>query len=271
MRNAREFGYALTAALLSIGLMLGALSISLVGFIPEEAPPPTETPIATPIPITPTNTFPPTLTPPSDAATLTFTSTSTVAQTANCPLPSGWITVTIGAGETLESISARYGVTKDYLKSVNCLISDSLLPGTRLNVPNNATSTSAACVPGRSDWVKNYVVKPGDTFYNIAYRYFTSDYELKRVNCRSTDHLIPGEILWTPNVAPRAHTNTPAKTQTATNDFTVTPLFTEPGTMLPFTLTPSVAPTTPPSTPTSIATHIPTPTVTAFPSAATTP
>jgi LysM repeat protein len=275
MRSVREFGYALTAAFLSVLLTLGALSISLVGFIPEEAPPPTETPISTPIPITPTNTIPPTSTPLPGAATMTYTATSTVVQATNCPPPPGWVTIIVAAGESLDSIAARYGVTKDYLKSFNCLISDYLPPGTTLNVPNNPTRTSAVCVPGRSDWARNYIVKSGDTFYNIAFRYFTTDYDLKRVNCRATDYLAPGEILWVPKVTPLAYTSTPAKTSTPTNNFTVTPLFTEPGTMLPYTLTPSSTPTIPPPPPTSTVTPIPTPTSTAsltsFPSATSTP
>ena len=49
MGGMRDFGNALVAAILSIGLTLGALSISLVGFVPEEVPSPTPTLIFSPI------------------------------------------------------------------------------------------------------------------------------------------------------------------------------------------------------------------------------
>ena len=75
MQSLRGFGSALTAAILSILLTLCALSISLVGFIPEEAPAPTLTQISSPVPVTATNTFPPTPTFITEAASPAPTAT----------------------------------------------------------------------------------------------------------------------------------------------------------------------------------------------------
>jgi LysM repeat protein len=266
----REFGNALVAALLSIGLTLGALSISLVGFIPEEPQPATETSIPSPIPVTATNTFPPTSTPLPGADTPTPSATNTLAQSTSCPPPPGWRVHFVQAGETLDRIASLYGVTKDYLKSKNCLVSDNLIPGTQLNVPNFPTNTFAACVPGLANWSKSYVVRPNETFFSIAYRHYISPDELKRVNCRNTDFLAAGETIWVPNVTPRAFSATPAGTSISTLNITATPVFTEPGTMLPFTLTASSTPT---FAPTATVTPQPTPTatLTPFPTATNTP
>lgn len=268
MRSAREFGNALVAAILSVGLTLGALSISLVGFIPEEAEPPTLTPIPSPVPVTATYTLPPSPTLAQGAETPTPTATSTLIQSTLCPPPPGWTVYFVQAVDTLESIAAKYGVTSDYLKSKNCLVSNDLIPGKSIYVPNLPTSTPAACVPGYPGWV-NYVVKPGDTFYGIAYRFYTTEREIKRVNCRTTNDLFAGEIILVPNSAPRPLTSTPVPTFT-TDASTATPVFTEPGTMLPFTLTPSQ---TQPPVPTFTVSPIPTQTasLTPFPEATSTP
>lgn len=263
MRSAREFGNALVAAFLSIGLTLGALSISLVGFIPEESEASTLAPIPSPIPVTATNTFPPTATLITTLIPATFTATSTIAQSANCPPPTGWILIYVQPGDTLESLAARYGTTRDTLRGGNCLISDSLLPGTRIYVPNQPTSIPGVCTPGAAGWIRNYVVKANDTLFSIALAYSTNLDALKQVNCRKTEVIFPGEILWVPNVTPR----TPTKSATTTQNITATPVFTEPGTSLPFTGTPTLTqtPVPPTLTPSSTVTPIPTQTASLTP------
>lgn len=265
MRGVRGFGNAVAAALLSIGLTLGALSISLVGFIPDESLAPTLTPISSPVPVTATNTFPPTSTLPAAAETLTFTATNTIVPSTNCPPPPGWIFITVQAGDTLDNLALRYGTNRDILKSRNCLISDSLIPGTGLYVPNQPTSTTMACIPGAAGWVRNYVVRYGDTFFNIASRYSTTAGEMKRVNCHPSDDIKPGDILWVPSIAPRTST----ATIISIFPVTITPTLTEPVTFtfLPFTATASATQTPVPatSTPTATVTPIPTQTATLTP------
>jgi LysM repeat protein len=169
------------------------------------------------------------------------------------------------------------------LRSANCLLTDSLIIGTVLYVPpvatttntsTVATSTYAICTPGATGWVKNYTVKSGDTFYAIAFKYYTTESQLKNVNCYTSNLLRIGEILWVPYVAPRTSVPYP----TAVPSITVTPYLTDPftETALPFTLTvlpftvtviPSDTPIPAAITAIQTATAFPTPTVnlTVFP------
>jgi len=73
------------------------------------------------------------------ALPVTFTPTATL--TVSCQLPSGWIGIIVQTGETLDTLALRYRVTKDSLKSGNCLISETLLAGTIIYVPPVPTST----------------------------------------------------------------------------------------------------------------------------------
>ncbi|MBI2333711.1 MAG: LysM peptidoglycan-binding domain-containing protein [Chloroflexi bacterium] len=268
MRGVRDFGSALVVAFLSIGLMLGALSISLVGFIPEEVPTPTQALILSPVPVTATNTLPPTSTLLVTSSLPTSTPTNTFIPPTSCQPPVGWVAVYIQAGDTLENLAARYGTNKDILKSRNCLFTDSLIAGTLLYVPGNVpTSTVAACIQGAAGWVKNYVVKPGDTFYKIASWYGTNANLIKFVNCRWSDIIYPGEILYVPNVPTRTPTFTPLPGIT----YTSAPFLTEPftQTVLPFTATFLPTQTPIPPTSTTAPTVTPIPTQTASPTSPT--
>lgn len=272
MGDLRELGNALVVTLLSIVLTLGALSISLVGFIPEEAPEPTQAAIVTPIPVTATNTFPPTLTPLAAQNTQTSTATNTVVPLVSCQLPAGWVPITVQTGETLDGLAFKYNTTRDALKTGNCLFSETLLPGTTLFVPRIvATNIVAVCSQGAAGWINNYVVRSGDTFFNIGSRYGVTSNAIKIVNCRTSDLILVGEILWVPNQPTRTPTFTPLPGITFT---AITPLLTDPltETVLPFTKT-FVPTKTPTFTPTPSVTPIPTQTAspTAFPTPTSTP
>ena len=269
MGDLRDLGNALVVTLLSIGLTLGALSISLVGFIPEDVPEPTQTAIVTPIPVTATYTFPPTLTPLVTQSTLTLAPTATIVPPVSCQLPAGWVPITVQTGETLDGLAFKYNTTRDALKVGNCLFSETLLAGTTLYVPRIvATNIVAVCSQGAVGWINNYVVRSGDTFFNIGSRYGVTSNTVKIVNCRTSDLILVGEILWVPNQPTRTPTFTPLPGVTFT---AITPLLTDPvtETVLPFTQTfvPTKTPIPATSTPTSSVTPIPTLTTspTAFP------
>lgn len=271
MGGLRGLGNAMVVALLSIGLTLGALSVSLVSFIPEDAPEPTQTAIATPIPVTATHTLPPTLTPLVTQNTLTLAPTSTIAPPVSCQLPAGWVPTTVQIGETLDSLAIKYNTTRDSLKVGNCLFSETLLAGTTIYVPRiAATNTVSACSQGAVGWIRNYVVKSGDTFFNIGSRYGVTSNTIKIVNCRTSDLIYVGETLWVPNQPTRTPTFTalPGVVFTA-----ITPLLTDPitETVLPFTQTFVPTQTSIPATPTSTSSVTPIPTTTASPTAFPTP
>lgn len=270
MRGVREFGNALVVAVVSIGLMLGALSISLVEFTPAPTPTPTVEIFPSPVPITATASSLPSPTPNAniivDTPTIAVTATNTIPPSTSCQPPAGWIGIAVQAGDTLDGLAARYRVSRDALKSGNCLVSETLIPGTILYVPPAPTSTVVACIPGAAGWVKAYTVVLHDTFYNISTRYGVTVSVLKRVNCRISDLLFAGEVLWVPNVPTRTPTFTPLPGVT----FTVGPILTEPftETVLPFTITPMPSPT---FTPSIAPTITPIPTETASPTAFPTP
>lgn len=258
MRGMRDFGNALVAALFSIGLTLGALSVSLVGFAPEETMPLVTAVIVSPMPLTATNTPLPTLTQAIAPDTQTPLPTNTVLAPVSCQPPTGWIPVTVFSGDTLDTLAFRYNTSRDVLKNGNCLVSESLIPNTVLFVPRVvATNTVAICNKGAVGWSPSYRIIPNDTLYSIALRYYTTLETLRRVNCLLGDQIKAGEILWVPNVA----TRTPSFTPQPGVVFTASPYLTEPltQTVLPFTLT--VAPTQTPIPPTAT----PVPTQTASP------
>src|SRR3972149_8566843 len=135
MKGTREFGNALVIALISLGLIVGALSISLVEFVPEAASTATSNLLPSPLPLTVTATLPSTLTPTLSLESLTPSITTTPSTTstppANCQIPPGWGQTTVQVGDTLESIAARYRISSDELRRANCLFSNSLVPGSK--------------------------------------------------------------------------------------------------------------------------------------------
>ena len=274
-QNLRDFGNALVIALISISLMMGALSISLVEFVPEAAPSPTSVVMPSPLPLTatetqvPTSTFLPTATflPGTETPTSTLIPTNTnVALTSTCPHPAGWGQISVQPYDTLDSLAIQYRVNRNDIKTANCLVGDNLFVNTILYVPLiAATSTVQGCVIGAAGWIKNYTVKPGDTIYAIATNYNTTATLLKSVNCHPSDLIYVGELLWVP-IGP---TRTPTPTRLPGS--TITPHPTDPltETALPFTVTPqpSNTPVPPTATTAPTSTSIPTftPTMTAFP------
>ena len=238
MQGGRDFTNALVVALISIGLIIGALSISLVEFVPEEIPSATSSLIPSPIPLTATETLPPSLTLTISIESLTPSMTPSVTTTvtppSNCLVPAGWGQITVRGSDTLESIAAVFRISADELRRANCLLSNSLIAGSKLYVPPVASSTPAACTPGASGWSKNYTVQRGENLFRIALNHYTTLELMRKVNCKSGDTIYPGDILWVPNVPA---TRPPGPSPLPGN--TITPYPTDPltETALPFTAT----------------------------------
>ena len=274
MQGVRQFASALTIALLSVGLVLGGLSLALVEFSRPAPPAPTDVVPASPLPLTATATLPP----PLESPTFTSTALPTASPPppASCPIPGGWIGLIVQPGETLEILATRYRTSSDQLRQGNCLLTNSLVANSILYVPNVAPGTAVAantavvvrtaatCTAGATGWVRNYVVRPGDTLFRIAIQYYTDTATLKRVNCHPSDQINPGQVLWVPNRATR--TPTPTSLQPAPNN-TIIPTVPLTDTPLPFTITPAPTNTLPPPTATSPAAIVPTvtPSLTPFP------
>ena len=112
-------------------------------------------------------------------------------------------TYVVKSGDSLWSIANRYGTTVNNLKSLNNLTSDVLQIGQVLRVPSSES--------GFNNEVSNnntYVVKSGDSLWNIANRYGTTVSKIKSLNGLSSDNLSIGQVLLLPSKIGVANTYT---------------------------------------------------------------
>ena len=90
-------------------------------------------------------------------------------------------------GDSLWSISKKFGVTVAELKKLNNLTSNLLSVGQLLKIPTKETS---------EDY---YVVKSGDTLYSIAKKYNTTVDEIKKLNNLTSNTLTINQQLKIPS------------------------------------------------------------------------
>lgn len=215
----------------------------------------------------------------------TFTATPTLAAADGCPLPTGWVTIQVNRGDTLQTLASAYGVDPAIIKSNNCLEIDELPPGGLLYVPPIAATATpsptdnglqAVCGPPPG-WIL-YSVKPKDNLYRLGLEFGVTFEELQWANCLGNSRLIvTGSQIYVPpfptptpeaNLTPDA---TLPPTQNPTRTFAAT--VTQPAA----TATPTAPPPTPSRTmtPTGTATNTstatPTTTRTATPGPTPTP
>jgi len=108
------------------------------------------------------------------------------------PIDSNYYTVK--SGDSLWSISRKFGITVDELKSANNLSSNLLSVGQNLIIPGKEAQAMG----------DEYVVKKGDTLYSIARKYNTSVDNLKSINNITTDSLAIGQIIKLPSTSSTA-------------------------------------------------------------------
>lgn len=94
--------------------------------------------------------------------------------------------------DNLYNIAARFNTTYNILKKINNLKSDKLVPGQIIIVDDLYT-------PGKEIY-KEYIVKPNDNIYEIAFSHDMTDEELKNLNLLEGDKIIPGQVLIVNNV-----------------------------------------------------------------------
>jgi LysM repeat protein len=220
-------------AIISVLLVMGGIFLSLAESLPGPSTP-------TQIPPTFPQSFPtgtPTQTLETATGLLTETVTETpsstvIALSTSCTPPSGWILVTTRGGETIYELAQRYRTTPEDLSAANCLTTADLPAGLALHVPPVPTVTAIPCGPP-ANWVRAYIVRPGDTLFRIALSYGITYPQLQRANCMgSSTTIYSGQRLWVPNVPTR--TAVPGVTQipdiptdTETSPAPVTPPTTE--------------------------------------------
>ena len=116
--------------------------------------------------------------------------------TYQAPLDSNYYTVQ--SGDSLWSISKKFGITVDELKQANNLSSNLLSVGQNLYIPTKETDVTTG----------EYVVEKGDTLYKIAQKFGTTVDNLKSINNLTTDSLAIGQILKVPTENASIDTNT---------------------------------------------------------------
>ena len=95
-------------------------------------------------------------------------------------------TYVVKSGDSLWKIANQYGMTVAELKSLNGLTSDNLSIGQVLKVSDGLSNN----VSGNT-----YVVKSGDSLWNIANKYGMTVAELKSLNGLTSDNLSIGQVL----------------------------------------------------------------------------
>lgn len=113
-----------------------------------------------------------------------------VGQILRLPSPSGngntQNTYIVKSGDSLYSIASKNGTTVDELKKLNNLTSNNLTIGQVLKLPTASNDNIT------------YIVKSGDSLYNIASRYGTTVDEIKRLNNLISNNLSIGQVLRIP-------------------------------------------------------------------------
>lgn len=94
-------------------------------------------------------------------------------------------------GDTLWSISRRYGTEPATLRVANGLSSSTLRVGQQLRVP-----VGGAPAPGAQPAV--YRVRPGDNLWRIARQHGTEPRDIQRANGLSSTRIFPGQVLQLP-------------------------------------------------------------------------
>ena len=106
-------------------------------------------------------------------------------------IPGDYLIYTIKKGDNLYSIAKNYNITLDELINFNQQGSTLLHIGEQLLIPiNNQTNNNI-----------QYVIKPGDTLYNIAKRYNTNVDEIKKINNLNSNMLKIGETILIPGTS----------------------------------------------------------------------
>lgn len=254
------------AAITSIGVVLGSLLLAFaesgMGEALVRAPKMTSTPTELPV-RTPLTTLRPDQQDTLQAYTATLVASPT--ETSACPMPAGWLAVTVQPGETLESLAQTYSISLQRLMEANCLLTNRIQAGILIYVPappaatptpTEALTPTETAVPcgAPAHWV-SYRVRSGDTLYSLATATGTTVPALQFANCMgASTRLLAGQIIYLPKLPPTA-------TPQATASLTATPTLPTP---VSVTLTPSATPSSTSSpTSTSTPTATPTPSATA--------
>ncbi|MDR1466963.1 MAG: LysM peptidoglycan-binding domain-containing protein [Oscillospiraceae bacterium] len=105
----------------------------------------------------------------------------------------------VRSGDTLWNLAQRYGTTVDAIRALNNLTSDALSLGQELKIPNASSGGGGGTTPTPTPDYTIYVVKSGDTLWNLAQRYGTTVDAIRALNNLTSDALSLGQELKIPN------------------------------------------------------------------------
>ena len=106
-------------------------------------------------------------------------------------IPGDYLIYTIKKGDNLYSIAKNYNISLEELINFNQQGSTLLHIGEQLLIPINNQANNNI----------QYVIKPGDTLYNIAKRYNTNVDEIKKINNLNSNMLKIGETILIPSTS----------------------------------------------------------------------
>ncbi|PNZ67477.1 LysM peptidoglycan-binding domain-containing protein [Staphylococcus croceilyticus] len=104
-------------------------------------------------------------------------------------------THTVRSGESVWSISHRYGITIAKLKSLNGLSSNLIFPNQVLKVSGSASTNHYSNQSYQSDSGNTYTVRAGDSLSLIANRYGTTYRHIMDLNGLNSFLIFPGQKL----------------------------------------------------------------------------
>lgn len=126
-------------------------------------------------------------------------------------------THTVKSGESLWSISNRYGITIAKLKSLNGLTSNLIFPNQVLTVSGSSSSHSYS-----NNSSSTYTVKSGDSLSSIASRYGTTYRHIMDLNGLHSFLIFPGQTLTVSGTArSSSHTQNSSNSSRSSSYYTV--------------------------------------------------
>ncbi|MFU0768760.1 LysM peptidoglycan-binding domain-containing protein [Staphylococcus pasteuri] len=121
--------------------------------------------------------------------------TSAVSAIAATQADAATTTHKVKSGESLWSISNKYGVSVSKLKSLNGMTSNIIFPNQVLKLSGSTSSTSKPSNSTSTSSSSTYTVKAGDTLSSIASKYGTSYQNIMKLNGLNSFTIHPGQKL----------------------------------------------------------------------------
>ena len=103
----------------------------------------------------------------------------------------------VKSGDTLESLARKHKIGSETVRLMNCLVTETLLPGSMIYLPPIPTATKVPC-GAPAGWIL-YTVQPGDNLYRLSRAYGITVADLQKANCMGTSTIIiTGKKLYVP-------------------------------------------------------------------------